>query len=610
MAATLREEDDAVNATHPPGSRTAEGGVTRVPRSGAKAVPGTFRDRTERRIEICLDPVLTPGAAPGLLPSPRHDGSNTDTIELRAHDAPVTSDFTPSATTTGNSYLLAALSPASPAPPSVSPLPRPIPLLHSGCYRCLATDHQVRQCRDPVRCRLCRRTASATPTPPPTPLNLPPVTTAFDPLRMLASSSSGPAMDIQLPVRTRDAATDETPYFLGDLFREPVDTGKRPVQDGARRAPQAASPAIPKARDICMLPSFTWPSTPQLRFQLLPSSRGVALLHFGSAEAREAAMHAQPIQLNGTVVRLERVESTDDRFIREPAWLAHVAAWNFPEEHWAPDKVREIYKCLGTVMEIDPFSIPGFDRSCMRFVLELQHPHVPARIGVHPPSGRGIVLRQSILSLWPREQQFDAAGNWIPYHGPAPPPPPAPAHAPANGQQPAPAPARNNPQPDAPAPHMPAPPGAGHDPQDALHHATPLHPAAFLGAAILCHGFINAFPLPRLPPLPIIIHLPSTAVPAHSVCRAQPVLLFTWRERERDALPDVHAPTPLQNTPPPAAEAEQSECWEGQGKNKEQRTPGSQGEWEIRRFHCQGSAAQSLAEQPFTLLSGRADTCS
>ncbi|KAK8447304.1 hypothetical protein SEVIR_8G043301v4 [Setaria viridis] len=227
-------------------------------------------------------------------------------------------------------------------------------------------------------------------------------------------------------------------------------------------------------------------------------------------------MQVQPIRLNGIGVRLERVDDTDDRFIREPTWLAHVAAWNLPEEHWEPEKVHEIYKCVSTVMEIDPFYFPGFDRSCMRFVLELQHPHVPSRIGVHTPSGRGVILRQSVLTLWPRERQLDAAGEWIPYFGPPPPPPPLPTHAPGNDSPPPPAHARHAPQPNAPAraPRTPAPHAPDHGPRATTHHANPLHPAAFLGAAILCHGFINAYPMLRLPPLPIIVHLPRTNVSA------------------------------------------------------------------------------------------------
>ncbi|CAN6308642.1 unnamed protein product [Urochloa humidicola] len=82
---------------------------------------------------------------------------------------------------------------------------------------------------------------SATPTTPPTPLNLPPFTSAFDPLNMLASSSSGPSVAVQ--VKPCKANADEGPYFLGDLFREPVDTGK-----GIATPPRSGMPPIPKTR--------------------------------------------------------------------------------------------------------------------------------------------------------------------------------------------------------------------------------------------------------------------------------------------------------------------------------------------------------------------------
>lgn len=54
-----------------------------------------------------------------------------------------------------------------------------------------------------------------------------------------------------------------------------------------------------------------------LRYQLLPSSRGVSLMYFRSAGDREVAMVAQPVAHAGSLVKLERVE-TDDCFIREP----------------------------------------------------------------------------------------------------------------------------------------------------------------------------------------------------------------------------------------------------------------------------------------------------
>lgn len=52
------------------------------------------------------------------------------------------------------SYLEAALCPPKPPSP-VSRRPLPLPT-STTCFRCLASDHQVSDCRDPVRCRLCR----------------------------------------------------------------------------------------------------------------------------------------------------------------------------------------------------------------------------------------------------------------------------------------------------------------------------------------------------------------------------------------------------------------------------------------------------------------------
>lgn len=51
-------------------------------------------------------------------------------------------------------YLQAALSPAAPKPTSSKILQ---PFTHTnGCFRCLGTDHKVRDCREPARCRNCR----------------------------------------------------------------------------------------------------------------------------------------------------------------------------------------------------------------------------------------------------------------------------------------------------------------------------------------------------------------------------------------------------------------------------------------------------------------------
>ncbi|KAK1617520.1 hypothetical protein QYE76_023037 [Lolium multiflorum] len=58
------------------------------------------------------------------------------------------------------SYLEALLTPAPPPRPS-SPRTPPIFLSLDGCFRCLSPRHQVRDCRDPVRCRGCGRCSSS-----------------------------------------------------------------------------------------------------------------------------------------------------------------------------------------------------------------------------------------------------------------------------------------------------------------------------------------------------------------------------------------------------------------------------------------------------------------
>ena len=91
----------------------------------------------------------------------------------------------------------------------------------------------------------------------------------------------------------------------------------------------AAAAAIPAP---CIRSAFL-SVAPALRFRLRPSPCGVALMEFDSESEREAAMAVQPVHHRGDVVKLQRVEDTNDRFVRELAWLAHVVVWNFPEEH-------------------------------------------------------------------------------------------------------------------------------------------------------------------------------------------------------------------------------------------------------------------------------------
>ncbi|CAO2194895.1 unnamed protein product [Urochloa humidicola] len=150
-------------------------------------------------------------------------------------------------------YLRALQTPSKP-PKTLATRPTPITST-TGCFRCLAADHKVRDCRDPERCRNCRgyghRTARCpmpiarvlTPMPrhrrptipnpsqratvnavpfsprstsPPPPTAPPPPTpehlhatlaAAFDPLCLIPSSSSGEP-DFELPKKKGQTAVD------------------------------------------------------------------------------------------------------------------------------------------------------------------------------------------------------------------------------------------------------------------------------------------------------------------------------------------------------------------------------------------------------------------
>ncbi|CAL5061468.1 unnamed protein product [Urochloa decumbens] len=191
-------------------------------------------------------------------------------------------------------YLKALLSPAHP-PKTLRRRPAPI-LTTTGCFRCLASDHQVRDCRDPPRCRNCRRSGHRvrtcpmpvarmlTPWPrrqptvpvpacrvavqavlfsprsfplPPRPTSPPPPSpakihtpSAFDPLAMLASSSSE-APDFELPRMPPPATTLAAGMAYPRASRSathspPVDIhvvdarGKRPAVPNRALSPRAS----------------------------------------------------------------------------------------------------------------------------------------------------------------------------------------------------------------------------------------------------------------------------------------------------------------------------------------------------------------------------------
>ncbi|CAN6253600.1 unnamed protein product [Urochloa humidicola] len=180
-----------------------------------------------------------------------------------AHQLPPTKVATgvnaPHPPATPGSYLKALLTPAPP-PKTLTRAPKPI-LSQTGCFRCLAPDHKVRDCRDPPRCRNCRgsghrvRTCpmpvsrmltpwprhqptvpvpasrasvhavpfsprSASPPPPPTPASIP-TPPAYNPLNLVASSSAV-APDFELPKLPPPASTLASGTILPRAMRSPT----------------------------------------------------------------------------------------------------------------------------------------------------------------------------------------------------------------------------------------------------------------------------------------------------------------------------------------------------------------------------------------------------
>ncbi|KAK1670811.1 hypothetical protein QYE76_058970 [Lolium multiflorum] len=95
------------------------------------------------------------------------------------------------------SYSQVASSPCKPTPPRPARTPPPLHLLHRRCFRCLASDHSVACCRDPVRCRRCRRSGHreyACKLPPPS-FSAPSSPPPFSPSQSLSPSFARLPMD-------------------------------------------------------------------------------------------------------------------------------------------------------------------------------------------------------------------------------------------------------------------------------------------------------------------------------------------------------------------------------------------------------------------------------
>ncbi|CAN6327691.1 unnamed protein product [Urochloa humidicola] len=244
-AATITaEKRDDFTAAHRPKLPANGTSLQQHPASGSNA---TFTAAQSSNGKISQDSPQAVATTPDVSPP---EGATT----CQATNGADRPDVTPGVNATKKPaapYLRALLTPSKPQK-TLPPRPPPITALNR-CFRCLAADHKVAACRDPVCCRNCRGTGHRTPrcpmpiarvltpmprrrrptvpnpsqratvnavpysprssSPPPPPTSPPPPTpehlhaalaAAYDPLCLIPSSSSGEP-DFKLPRKSATA---------------------------------------------------------------------------------------------------------------------------------------------------------------------------------------------------------------------------------------------------------------------------------------------------------------------------------------------------------------------------------------------------------------------
>lgn len=275
-------------------------------------------------------------------------------------------------------------------------------------------------------------------------------------------------------------------------------------------------------------------AAPALRFELLPSGRGVMLLRFRSPAHQDHVVQLSPIFHDEAPLTLERLVDTGNLFNRTPRWLAYIALHDFPLEHWFPENIAAVVSCFNTVIRIDRMCLTEYDFTDVHLVVDLHHRvDIPGDVWLHNPVGSGCIIGAEHRAVWPWAGPIGPQGQLVDEISPpgsqlqpAFPPPPG-ANLLQYPQQQDDLAADN----DAPAPanqvqHL-------HVAHSLMHSIT---------AGIL--SILNTYPMPPLPTLPIVIHIspPLAAAPT-----PPPVmLLLTWH-------PTTPAAEPLVDSPPPAA---------------------------------------------------------
>ncbi|KAM0930860.1 hypothetical protein ACQ4PT_000750 [Festuca glaucescens] len=409
-----------------------------------------------------LEPNAAPNGCPGSPAAPYHD-----------FIAPTSPAPMP------RSYMDAARSPPIPTPASPEPPFQTVSL--DGCFRCLSIFHQVRTCRDPIRCRNCgrsghRKRECTMPRPLPTfvPLASTPRANAAPPrqaptpypsaLARPMSPSSSPrrarsssptrhlkplfevgessSSSVPIPATVRVLAMVEPSRSEPEVPPEPLADEEEEVEsddDSAVPPPEVFMPPgdMDAARHMAIvyidnLAPFSSPAgaiaeaifneLPGLHVSMVGSSIGVMYAKFLSPEDRELAMLHQPFHLDGATFRLV-CEEDADRIPCDMQWVALVLARRVGVEHLSQLNVHVAFSCFGETLEVDATTLSGADCSVVRAVVRLKHARwVPTEVLLtrKPWGSRLITLRK--VRVWPIRDSFNDDGEYVPFFSPPPPP--------------------------------------------------------------------------------------------------------------------------------------------------------------------------------------------
>jgi len=103
----------------------------------------------------------------------------------------------------------------------------------------------------------------------------------------------------------------------------------------------------------------------------------------------------------------QRFTVNPNRFFCVPVWLAYVFVIDFPIEHWYEEKIKECFRGIAEVAEIDPECLTGDDFGPLRLLLDVNDQceiprelRISCKVGV---SRFGAVAKILPCRVWPRE---------------------------------------------------------------------------------------------------------------------------------------------------------------------------------------------------------------